>query len=549
MKKALSVFCAFSLFIHSVPAHAFWPFGTDWAARCGELAGSPYEPNAKGKGVPLSEIDATKAIAACQSALDSAPDSAEIRYRLGRALVAGKKYQEALGPIRKAAEQGYASAQHLLGWMYYYGNGVTKELKVAFLWFRTAGEQRLSASELMVGEMYYVGLGVDKDLKEAFHWYQKAAEQGEAAAQHRLALMYIAGSGVAENKKEAFVWCRKAAEQGYTDAQADLGVLYQLGTGVAQDPKEAVFWYRKAAEQGNSNAQFNLGGVYDKGIGVTQDSKEAVTWYRKAAEQGNATAQNDLGAMYYNGTGVAKDTREAVTWFLKSAAQRNIVAINNLANHFSRDAQMSNSRQQAIDLLHALLGIKSTSTSASHKWEEAGDPRIMLALGRILFAGGRASRGDMDAADRFFGVAKNRGSKEAFLYEGDYAVSKFVFDRQRGMSGDSHYDNAILFYRLARDAGDRNLKELAEQRIAALNEEKRQSPAKSGGPSINENALFGLLAIGAAIMVLGSQGSSGSSSQSSTQYSSDDMFREQRRDLCRHGRTFNNNAAIMFNCY
>ena len=63
--------------------------------------------------------------------------------------------------------------------------------------------------------MYYSGEGVVKNYKEAFKWYKKAAMQGYAPAQHNLGAMYDKGKGVAKNYKEALTWFKKAAAQGY----------------------------------------------------------------------------------------------------------------------------------------------------------------------------------------------------------------------------------------------------------------------------------------------------------------------------------------------
>ena len=43
--------------------------------------------------------------------------------------------------LRKAAEQGYANAQYILGVCYLYGEGVAKDLKSARRWLREAAAQ------------------------------------------------------------------------------------------------------------------------------------------------------------------------------------------------------------------------------------------------------------------------------------------------------------------------------------------------------------------------------------------------------------------------
>ncbi len=61
---------------------------------------------------------------------------------------------------------------------------------------KKAAEQGDVITQTRLGRMYYWGQGVERDYKEAFNWYRKSAEQGNAKAQHMLAEMYYEGQGV-----------------------------------------------------------------------------------------------------------------------------------------------------------------------------------------------------------------------------------------------------------------------------------------------------------------------------------------------------------------
>ena len=104
-------------------------------------------------------------------------DAEDDFYKGYKAYQAGD-YAEALKWYRKAAEQGYASAQHNLGNSYSKGEGVTQ------------------------------------DYAEAVKWYRKAAEQGYARAQYNLALRYDNGEGVTQDNITAHMWHNIAAENG-----------------------------------------------------------------------------------------------------------------------------------------------------------------------------------------------------------------------------------------------------------------------------------------------------------------------------------------------
>ena len=168
------------------------------------------------------------------------------------------QYTQAFPWCRKAAAQGEAWAQNLLGWMYKNGEGVTE------------------------------------NHAEAIKWFRKAAEQGNAGAQTNLGFVYENGYGVTENHAEAVKWFRKAADQGNASGQNWLGVMYYRGEGVARDYAEAVKWFRKAADQGHEWGQYNLGNMYRRGTGVTKSKSEARKWYEKAAAQGNESAKEAL---------------------------------------------------------------------------------------------------------------------------------------------------------------------------------------------------------------------------------------------------------------
>jgi TPR repeat protein len=265
---------------------------------------------------------------------------AEAQYQIGKRYSAigqdvKQDFKEAVKWFSKAAEQGYADAQSILGFMYLFGVGVEQNSKEAIKWYTRAAEQGHAEAQCHLGSMYFGGInGVERNSKEAIKWCTKAAEQGNAKAQYYLALRYSNGSGVKQDKNEAVKWYTKAAEQGHATAQYNLGLIYYDGKGVIQDHKEAFKWFAKSAEQGDASAQFNLGVMYYNGEGVTQDHKEAFKWFTKAAEQGNSDAQFNLGSMCSNGEGVKQDPKEAVKWYTKAAEQGNSNAQFNLGGMY-----------------------------------------------------------------------------------------------------------------------------------------------------------------------------------------------------------------------
>ena len=123
--------------------------------------------------------------------------------------------------VQKAAEQGYAKAQHILGVKYIQGEGVPQDYKQAAHWYKKAAEQGHAEAQFKLGLMYAPGLGVPQDYKQAVHWHTKAAEQGVAEAQLELGFMYSKGYGVPQDYSQAYAWLSVAVANGYTFASGD----------------------------------------------------------------------------------------------------------------------------------------------------------------------------------------------------------------------------------------------------------------------------------------------------------------------------------------
>ena len=66
--------------------------------------------------------------------------------------------------------------------MFNFGTGVKQDYEKAFTWYKKAAEQGDAAAQFILGSMYYNGSGVTKDYKLAYVWGSLAAEQGHEQA-------------------------------------------------------------------------------------------------------------------------------------------------------------------------------------------------------------------------------------------------------------------------------------------------------------------------------------------------------------------------------
>ncbi len=91
-------------------------------------------------------------------------------------------YKTALLEFQPLAEQGDASAQFFLGFMYRKGQGVVQDYKEAVKWLRLSAEQGDAEAQSNLGFMYGKGRGVLQDYLYSHMWYNIASSNGDEKA-------------------------------------------------------------------------------------------------------------------------------------------------------------------------------------------------------------------------------------------------------------------------------------------------------------------------------------------------------------------------------
>jgi TPR repeat protein len=84
--------------------------------------------------------------------------------------------------VRQLAEKGDPVAQNALGLRYFQGDdraGVKLDEKEAVHWFTSAAEHGNVAAQSKLGFLYWSGRGIPKDLTKAYMWTLIACGQGE----------------------------------------------------------------------------------------------------------------------------------------------------------------------------------------------------------------------------------------------------------------------------------------------------------------------------------------------------------------------------------
>lgn len=122
---------------------------------------------------------------------------------------------------------GAMRAKFELGTMYYYGQGVEKNLDDAFKWLKEAARVRHAGAQYYTGMMYHAGLGVDKNYNFASQYLEQSANQNNEAAQYMLGNIYYKGKGVKKNIPKAKHYFKQAANQGNLAAKEKIKKINQ----------------------------------------------------------------------------------------------------------------------------------------------------------------------------------------------------------------------------------------------------------------------------------------------------------------------------------
>ncbi|MCL2075990.1 MAG: sel1 repeat family protein [Betaproteobacteria bacterium] len=128
-----------------------------------------------------------------------------------------------LPELTQKATAGDAEAQFELGLRHDRGQGVPQDARQAVNWFQKAAEQGHADSQYLLGLfMYSGGVSVRQDVRQAVNWFQKAAEQGHAHAQHNLGYIYHTGRGMPQDIVLAYALYRLAESGGDDRAENSL---------------------------------------------------------------------------------------------------------------------------------------------------------------------------------------------------------------------------------------------------------------------------------------------------------------------------------------
>lgn len=181
-----------------------------------------------------------------------------------------------------AAAMGNLQALCALGRIYYDGNeaDIPQNFKKSIEYYDKAAQHNYPEALNMMGYIYQYNRGVSRDYKKAFEFYTRACNLNDPAAQNNLGYMYQHSLGVERDFQKALMYYTLSDKQGHHAAANNLGFLYNHGLYVPQNHSKAFEYYTIASNRGNITAKQNLAILYENGWGCDQNYFMAYTLYK-----------------------------------------------------------------------------------------------------------------------------------------------------------------------------------------------------------------------------------------------------------------------------
>ena len=143
--------------------------------------------------------------------------------------------------LRPLADAGNAKAQRYLGGIHY----ARRQYVDAAWWYGKAAQQGDAGGQSILGHMYQIGQGVPQDNAEALRLLHEAARPGRHRSNADSWLHLRSRLRRSAGLRKSAKWYRLAADHGDFIAPLIVSENYLHGKGVPQDCIEAEKWCRK----------------------------------------------------------------------------------------------------------------------------------------------------------------------------------------------------------------------------------------------------------------------------------------------------------------
>ncbi len=135
----------------------------------------------------------------------------------------GKLIARGIKLYKKAEKLGNIDSCYNLGWVYEY---LLFDGQKAVNYYKKATRAGRYDAYWNIASLYYDGQLLPKNKKIALHYYQEGAKHGDESSYSSLGIMYYNGEGTPKNKELAFECFKKAAKKGNEVAYVNLARFY-----------------------------------------------------------------------------------------------------------------------------------------------------------------------------------------------------------------------------------------------------------------------------------------------------------------------------------
>lgn len=396
-------------------------------------------------------------------------------FEEGKAAFKTKDYKTALKKYKQAAELDFAPTFNEIGYMYYRGYGVEKDIEEAKRWCKRGMEKQDGNSFGGYAVLLDNEDATEAEKREAFQCMKRATELSHENGLwwKNLGNMHLFGTGTSKNLDEALRCYNRAAELGRSEVFSDIGSNYLFGIGVEEDIDEARHWYKRGMEKNDGESfgryacSFNmyeatetkkreafrclqrateldpqdgywwyqLGEMYINGWGTSENLGEAFRCYEQGAKLNDSFATDTLGLMYLNGVYVKENVYKAAELFKKAVElyDENTSALINLAKCYRFGTGIAEDKRQAFNLYL--------------KAAELGNLDAMETIGYMFYVGEGTDENEEKA---FY------WTKRAVDEGNNNAIENLAYHYRHGIGTAQDFSKAVELYTQAAELGKNN---------------------------------------------------------------------------------------------
>lgn len=280
---------------------------------------------------------------------------------------------------KQAAAKGFPTAQYYMSYEYRVGETGETDYGLSLMFALSASEHQFPRAFRSIGFQYYYGEFVEKDLEKAKENFEKAVELGDNLALCYLGNLYVYNEGY-EDYNKAFGYYSLAvelADKGEIKSGTPytrMGWAYNDGYGVEKDVVRAADYFFKAIDRNSAYARRNVVSICYE----IEDADTRLEYLLRAAEHNCKKAERYI-AYHYVGLEDNRENRlKALEYLAKGAEKGCVDCVHSLIEHYSsfygvKTLKEYNDKKKAIAAYERMFALSNTEDFKKLKPAQLGD--------------------------------------------------------------------------------------------------------------------------------------------------------------------------------